>query len=47
MNIFTTIGNDLDYKDVLQLDGAFSVAHINYDKSPVFNGINSKDIAKN
>lgn len=47
MNIFKTFGNELSYKDILQLDGAFSVAHVNYDKSPIFNGSNSKDMAKN
>lgn len=47
MNIFKTFGNELSYKDGLQLDGAFSVAHVNYDKSPIFNGIDSKDMAKN
>ena len=37
----------LSYKDVLQLDGAFSAAHINYGKSPEFNGVDSKNVAKN
>lgn len=39
-------GNKWSYKDVLQLDGAFSVAHVNYGKSPIFNGFDSKDMAK-
>lgn len=47
MKLFKSFGNELSYKDILQLDGASSVAHINYDKSPIFNGIDSKDIAKN
>lgn len=47
MNIFKIFGDDISYKDPLQLDGAFSVAHINYGKSPIFNGIDSKDVAKN
>ena len=47
MNIFKTFDNELSYKDVLQLDGAFSVAHVNYNKSPIFNRIDSKDMAKN
>lgn len=47
MNIFKAFGNELSYKDHLQLDGAFSVAHVNYGKSPIFNGIDSKDLAKN
>lgn len=37
----------MSYKDVLQLDGAFSAAHVNYGKSPILNGIDSKDLAKN
>lgn len=36
----------LSYKDVLQVDGAFSTAHINYDKSPLFNGNDSRNLAK-
>lgn len=36
----------LSYKDVLQVDGAFSTAHINYDKSPLFNGSDSRNLAK-
>lgn len=47
MNIFKALGNELSYKDVLQLDGAFSATHINYNKSPIFNGVDSKDMAKN
>lgn len=37
---------NLSYKDVLQVDGAFSTAHINYDKSPLFNGSDSRNLAK-
>lgn len=47
MNIFKTFGDELSYEDLLQLDGAFSVSHINYDKSPIFNGNDSRDMAKN
>ena len=47
MSLFELLGKELNYKDILQLDGAFSVAHINYDQSPIFNGIDSKDIARN
>lgn len=47
MSLFESLGKELNYKDILQLDGAFSVAHINYDQSPIFNGIDSKDIARN
>ena len=28
MNIFKALGNELTYKEVLQLDGAFSVAQV-------------------
>ena len=47
MNIFKTFENELSYKDGLQLDGTFAVAHINYDKSPIFNEVDSKYLAKN
>ena len=47
MDFFKILENKLSYKDVLQLDGAFSVAHVNYDKSPIFNGIDSRDLGKN
>ena len=46
MKIFQAIGDELSYNDALQLDGAYSVAHINYGKSPLFNGVESRDIAK-
>ncbi|MBP3324611.1 MAG: hypothetical protein J6M16_10490 [Clostridia bacterium] len=46
MNLFKALGNELDYKEILQLDGAFSIAHINYGKSPIFNGTVGKNIAK-
>lgn len=45
MNIFKTFDGEINYKDIIQLDGAFSVAHINYGKSPIFNKISGKDIA--
>lgn len=47
MNIFKAFGNELSYKDVLQLDGTFSATHINYNKSPIFNGVDSKNMTKN
>lgn len=47
MDFFKKLGNKLSYTDILQLDGAFSVAHVNYNKSPMFNGIDSKNLAKN
>lgn len=34
------------YEDILQLDGAFSIAHINYGKSPKFHGKDGKEIAE-
>lgn len=46
MNIFKNLGKDLSYEDLIQLDGASAVAHINYNKSPIFNGVDGKDIAK-
>ncbi len=42
MRLFEAFGNNLSYKDILQLDGAFLAIHINYGKSPSFNGINCK-----
>lgn len=47
MNIFKRFGNGLSYKEIIQLDGAFSVTHINYGKMPIFNGIDGKNIAIN
>lgn len=46
MRLFKTLGNTLSYEDVVQLDGAFSVAHLNYDKSPMFNGSDCRSLAK-
>lgn len=42
MNIF----NKYNYKDILQVDGAFAAVHANYGKSPVFNGTEGKLIVK-
>lgn len=36
----------LNYKDLIQLDGAFVSNHANYGKSPVFNGETAKDIIR-
>ena len=44
MNVFKELGKDLNYKDILQVDGAFSAWHINYGKSLKFNGADSKNI---
>lgn len=43
--LFGGLGGDIGYKDPLQLDGAFSVVHINYEKSPLFNNCVSRDFA--
>lgn len=43
MNVFKELGKDLNYKDILQVDGAFSACHINYGKSLKFNGADSKN----
>lgn len=37
---------DIKYTDGLELDGAFSVTHINYGCSPKFHGEDANDIAK-
>lgn len=45
MNLFKSLREELKYDDILQLDGAYAVTHINYNKSPKFNGVDGKDIA--
>ena len=47
MNVFKELGKDLNYKDILQVDGAFSACHINYGKSLKLNGADSKNMAQN
>ena len=47
MKFFKIFGTRLSYKDTLQIDAAFSTAHINYGESPIFNGFDSKTLAKN
>lgn len=42
MEIFKQFGKDISYRDILQNDGAFSVAHVNYNKSPLFFGVDAK-----
>lgn len=44
MEFFKKAGDKLAYTDILQVDGAFSEAHVNYNKSPIFNGVNGKSI---
>lgn len=46
MQIFSSFGDELRYTDMLQVDGAFSVAHINYGKSPEFNGRDGRQLAQ-
>ena len=46
MRIFKSFGENISYEDILQLDGAFAVAHINYGKSPSFNNTDGKEITK-
>lgn len=45
MNIFKMYKTELNHKEILQIDGAFSALHVNYNESPVFNGIDAKNIA--
>ena len=45
MNLFKTLGNEISYKNIIQLDGAFSITHINYGKSPMFNKNSAKKLA--
>lgn len=46
MELFSSFGGELQYTDILQLDGAFSAAHINYGKSPEFNGRDARRLAQ-
>lgn len=43
--MFETFGNDINFKDLIQLDGAFSISHINYGESPKFYGVDARNIA--
>lgn len=47
MKIFQVFRAGLNYKDILELDCANSVTHINYGKAPLFNNIDGRNIAKN
>lgn len=44
--LFKMFGNEISYKDILQLDGAFSVCHMYYGESPIFNKLDGKEIIK-
>lgn len=46
MGILKSLDCELNYSDILQLDGCFATAHINYNQSPIFNGMNGKEIAR-
>lgn len=46
MGTFSSFGGQLRYTDILQLDGAFSTAHINYGRSPEFNGRDGRRLAQ-
>lgn len=46
MNLFKKYGSNISYKDILEADGAYATCHVNYGKSPVFNGISGRDIVK-
>lgn len=39
MSIFKAFGEEINYKDIIEVDGAFSVTHMNYGKSPLFNKV--------
>lgn len=44
MKMFKKYGNDISYRDILQVDGADATCHVLYGKSPIFNGISAKNI---
>ena len=46
MALFSSFGESLSYQSVLQLDGAFATAHINYGKSPVFVDLDGRELAQ-
>ena len=46
MEIFKKLGQNIDYNDILQIDGSFSEKHKTYNKSPMFNNNNGKNLAK-
>lgn len=45
MGSFSLFDSGLSYTDMLQLDGAFSLAHVSYGKAPQFNGIVGRNLA--
>lgn len=46
MRLFRSLSDSISFLDMLSVDGAFSAAHVNYGKSPVFNGVSGKALAK-
>lgn len=47
MDLFRSLGNEISYNDILELDGAVSITHINYGNSPKFNGFDGRNLALN
>lgn len=45
MKLFKTFGEDFNYEDIIQLDGAFYAIHKNYGNSLMFNKTNAKYIS--
>lgn len=45
MKIFKKYGENFNYTEIIQSDGALSAIHINYGKLPIFNNISSKKFA--
>lgn len=46
MKIFKKYGENFNYTEIIQSDGAFSAIHINYGKLPIFNNISSKNFVQ-
>ena len=44
MKMFEKYGNDISYRDILQVDGANAAHHSLHGKSPVLNGVTAKNI---
>lgn len=45
MKIFKKYGENFNYTEIIQSDGALSAIHVNYGKLPIFNNISSKNFA--
>lgn len=46
MRLFQAFGKSVSYSDLVSVDGAFSAAHVNYGKSPLFNGMSGEALAE-